>query len=793
MLHNLEGAALSHRQSEIAALVVAGKSNREIAEKLFLSPRTVETHIAAIFAKYGVRSRVEIVSAHAASLPERGRVPTEREPAERGNLPRRLTTFVGRDAEIGALLSLLNRHRLVTIVGSGGVGKTRTSLEVGRVLDESAPDGVWLVELGVLADGNYLLQTVAQTLGIVLPIDGDGPRSFVRQLRAKRAILIFDNCEHVVHAAGLLIASILRECENVTILATSRQPLGIDGEITYRFPALEIPSAVALFVDRARAVDNRFEISAADADAMREICRRLDGVPLTIELAAARTTMLTPQQLLARLDDVLRMLSGGSRDVLPRHQTLRAMIDWSYDLLDEDERRVFRRASIFAATFTLEAGLAVASEKGENDLDTFDLFASLIDKSLLTVEREADGIAYRFLESTRAYAFEKLIASGECDELARRHLEYLCERFSEAGRHFARTGGTHEIATVFASELDDVRAALDAALVRGDVRRGGQLLASIGQCWLPLGLDREGRTRIEAYLATIDGKEHYLRAHLLLPLANMLFSSGRKRLAWQYARRALECARASGDAATLLSALVGSAKAALGLNLLDEAELPLSEAEAARDVPLGTAVALRRFRAWILMSRGDFAASEAMLTQLMEQQLSRGDVAGELLTRVYLAYSTYMSGSIAEAIVMANKTLALIRPTGNVHLLGIMQMDLAAFLCAADDLHGAAHAAFEAIGKFISIETESSNVAMAIEILGLVCALRGDYTRAAMLAGFADAAVERNGFERDAASLRTHRRLTALIEESFSPRDLERLRNEGARFSPEAAASFAKP
>ena len=389
---------------------------------------------------------------------------------------------------------------------------------------------------------------------------------------------------------------------------------------------------------------------------------------------------------------------------------------------------------------------------------------------------------------------EKLETSGERDTLGARHLQYLCECFSHAQLRFEQTTRFDEVLSTFKAELDETRAALDSALARGDAVRGGELLADIGQHWLALGLDREGRTRIEAYLVALPDDQYFLLAHLSLALSNMLFSSGRKRLAWDYAARALRSARASHDDSTLLLALVTASKAALGLNLLDEAETSLAEAEAVRDLPLTSTVQLQRFRAWIAMSRGnDYAGARGILEKLVEQQHSRGDLSGEMLTRAYLAYNTYMSGRIHDAIAYTRETVARVLPTGNVHLLAILWMDLAAFLCAADDLRGATESALEAIGLFVSIEPESSNVAMAIEVLALVCALRSDDARAAILAGFADATVARNGFERDIASLRTHDRLTMLLEESFSQHDLERLRNEGALFSPEAAVAFAQP
>jgi class 3 adenylate cyclase len=285
------------------------------------------------------------------------------------NLPSQSTRFIGREVELAAITKLVETNRLVTLVGSGGVGKTRTSLQVAANLLDGSGDGVWFIELAPLSSGDLIPSTVAHAMNLALPADGDQLEHLVRALQKKRALLVFDICEHLIEPAARVISAILRGCREVTTLASSRQGLGIAGETTYRMPPLTTPrddpaaplsaadapryTAIVLFAERARASDNRFALTDENAPIVADICRRLDGIALAIELAAARVKILSPRQLRDKLDERFRVLTGGSRDALPRQQTLRALIDWSHDLLDARERILFRRLGIFVDGFTL--------------------------------------------------------------------------------------------------------------------------------------------------------------------------------------------------------------------------------------------------------------------------------------------------------------------------------------------------------------------------------------------------------------------------------------------------------
>ncbi len=774
---------LSARQTEIATLVAAGKSSREIGETLHLSPRTVETHISAIFVKLGINSRVELVAAMFASAED------DAEPLE--NLPRKLTSFVGREAEIDAVSALLRKKRIVTLVGIGGVGKTRLALQVAGGAVDHFRDGVWFVDLAPLGDAGYITTAVAQTLGFPLSADGDPLPSLLRQLKTKRALLIFDNCEHVVEPVANVIASIARECANVTILASSRQSLHVAGETTFALSPLTGAPAVELFLERARAVDDRFEMTPENARAIEEICRRLDGIPLAIELAAARIRILRPQQLLDRLSDRFRLLADGSRDAMPRHQTLRALIDWSHDLLREDERFLFRRTSVFVGGFTIEGATALAETGHGRSIDALDTLASLIDKSLVLAEPGADATRYRLLESARAYASEKLAEADEAPWATRQHLRYLRDEFTQLRRTFEETGGTVAINRAFSAYIVDVRQALDAALERGDIVVGAELLAAIGSLWVPLGLGREGRLRAETYLAALTDDEPLLVARLSIHLSLMLLRAGRKLRALDAAKSAVEAARKAAETTTLADALRVLATSGLSLTRLDVASDALREAEALEVRAPAIRLAISRARAWLTMFSDPDAASP-LYENLLEQYRLAGDPTGHLVTASNFAVNEAIRGFPDRAIAITHNVLSARRANADKWSLALSLSNFAGYLCAVDDLSGAEAAARESIELFSAIEPDSPNLAMAIEVLALIRALRGEFDFAAILEAFANATFERHGFRREFNTVMTYERLVAVLESGLTAERIAQLTHEGAALSPEGAIALVE-
>jgi predicted ATPase/transcriptional regulator with XRE-family HTH domain len=412
-------------------------------------------------------------------------------PAPRHNLPLSLASFVGRETELEAIRTALADARLVTLVGAGGSGKSRLAVEVGRGLTADYPDGVWLVELAPLADPELLPHVVAGALGLALAATGSPLATLVAALEPRQLLLLLDNCEHLIDASARLAEALLQRCPTVRILATSREGLGITGEVRWRVPPLAVPpddaarpivevteyAAARLFVERARAALPTFD-PGEQAAAIAHVCRRLDGMPLAIELAAALTPVLSAEQIATRLDRRLDLLAGGSRTALPRQQTLRAAIDWSYDLLLEPERRLLRRLAVFSGDWTLEAAETVCSGGAD---DVLELLGRLVAKSLVQVD-DGGHVHYRLLETIRQYALEKLEGSGEAASMHERHLDWFVALAERAEPHLI---GADQVVWLDAldAERDNLRAALAWCWSGGQAESGLRLIGALRWYW----------------------------------------------------------------------------------------------------------------------------------------------------------------------------------------------------------------------------------------------------------------------------------------------------------------------
>ena len=442
------------------------------------------------------------------------------------NLPLQLTSFVGREKEIIEVKRLLLGDRFVTLTGPGGTGKTRLALQVAAELLELFPDGVWLVEFASLSDPTLVAQTVAAALGVRESAGRPILNLLTDYLRSKELLLILDNCEHLLSASAQLVTALLQTCPNICILATSREALNIVGELSFRVPSLSIPDArrlpslpalsqyeaMQLFVERAEIVQPGFELTDTNARAVAQICHRLDGIPLAIELSVARVKMMPVEQVAARLDDRFRLLTGGSRTAMPRHQTLRALIDWSYDLLSEPERTLFRRLSVFAGGWTLEAAEAICTGDDLNPYDVLDLLSQLVNKSLIIPDAEADVQArYRQLETIRQYGRERLLEAGGGEKIRHQHLQYFLQLSEQAEPELR---GPDQVAWLdrLEKEMDNIRAALEWAL-DVDVESGLRMASALfwfwhirtgkteGIEWLERGLEMEAQERNGASLS----------------------------------------------------------------------------------------------------------------------------------------------------------------------------------------------------------------------------------------------------------------------------------------------------
>ncbi|HXY95127.1 MAG TPA: adenylate/guanylate cyclase domain-containing protein, partial [Acidimicrobiia bacterium] len=349
------------------------------------------------------------------------------------NLPVQTSSFVGRDDEVRAVAEALEGSRMVTLTGVGGVGKTRLGVQVAAEVLPAFPDGAWLCELAAASDDEAMAQVVAAALGALAGADADINERIVEYLRNKQALVVLDNCEHLLGAVARLADAILRRCPGVSLVATSREGLGVEGERVWPLRSLALPDpsrlgmeaeeseALRLFAERAAAASPDFELDATTITAVADICRRLDGIPLAIELAAARTVSMTPSQISTRLDERFRLLTGGRRTAVERHQTLRAAVDWSFSLLDQRTQTVFNGLGVFAGSFDDEAAEAVATGEGIEEWDVVDALGELVAKSMVVAERDRLRNRYQLLETMRAYARERLEESGEADAWRRRH------------------------------------------------------------------------------------------------------------------------------------------------------------------------------------------------------------------------------------------------------------------------------------------------------------------------------------------------------------------------------------
>ena len=414
------------------------------------------------------------------------------------NLPMPLTSFIGREKEIEEIVRLLGKHRLVTLTGTGGVGKTRLAIESGKKLISRFKDGVWWVELAAIADPALVPQTVAKVVDVREVPNRPLTEILVEHFRSKQILLVLDNCEHLINACAQLVDSLLSACKNLKILATSREALDILGETAWPAPSLSLPKlqeafsmralnkfeSVRLFTDRAILAQSKFELTNQNANPVVQICNRLSGMPLAIELAAARVKMMSVDEIAKRLDDCFDLLTAGSRTALPRHQTLRATIDWSHDLLSEPERILFRRLSVFAGGFTLEAAEAICSLGELERSDVLDLLGRLIDKSLVIVETasERDETRYRLLETIRQYALEKLTVIEEAREIRDRHSEFFVNWVEAVEPHiFGIDSGTWF--KRLDKELENVRAAMDWSTNNGNPVNTLRIAGAIGNFW----------------------------------------------------------------------------------------------------------------------------------------------------------------------------------------------------------------------------------------------------------------------------------------------------------------------
>jgi predicted ATPase/class 3 adenylate cyclase len=640
------------------------------------------------------------------------------------NLPLQITTFIGREGELQELAALVRRSRLVTVVGTGGLGKTRISLQVAAELSDEFSDGVWLVELAPFSDPRLVPQAIASVLRVKEEPGLSIMQALQRHCSDRKLLLVLDNCEHLIGACADIAAQLVRSSTHVRILATSRERLNVAGDMAYplaplvvvdprekpTLAALERSDSVRLFAERAASAQPAFRVNEENAGHVAEICYRLDGIPLALELAAARARSVPIATIAARLDDRFRLLTGGDRTTLPRQQTLRALIDWSHELLSESERLLFARLSVFAGGFTLDAAEAVTADARLDASQILDTLAQLVDKSLVVLD--GSTARYRMLETMREYAAERLDASGESMAMRERHLRHYVA-FAE--REVPKLWGPEQ-AQAFAqldAERENLLAAHAACATASDGTKLGLRLAGLKFYWIHRGVPGLGyRLAVEALARTPADEHSELRCRALFDAGQMACYMGRYREGQTLLEESLAIARDLGNSMRIASALQPLAMACLG--------------------------------------QGDAAAAQRHLQEALElvrAQGSKHDLAAALnaMAQVHRTRS-----DLDAAVPLYEQVVELARESGDRETVafGLLNLAMASIGRGTNDRVPAILK--EALT--IADENRSKPAAQSVfEVAAGWAAARGDWQRAARLFGVAEAHSEATGLRRDPA------------------------------------------
>jgi predicted ATPase/class 3 adenylate cyclase len=625
------------------------------------------------------------------------------------NLPRRMTSFVGRERELSETKRILGTTALMTLTGAGGVGKTRLAIELATEVLGEYRDGAWIVELGSMADPSVLGNVLSAALAVQERSTGSQVVAVAEHLRSRQLLLVLDDCEHVLAAVADAADTILRAAPGVRIVATSREPLGITGEALYPVPSLSAPAAgretvgdvlaqfdaCRLFVERCVVAQPSFQVTEANIGTIARICRRLDGIPLALELAAARVRALPVEQIAARLDDRFQLLTGGNRNALPRHQTLRAAMDWSYDLLTEPERAVLRRLSVFSGGCTLEAAEAVCAGDPVESAAVLDLLTRLVDRSLVVAEMTGEESRFGLLETVREYALERLLGEDEPDRTRRRHRDWYLDLVEQARPAFFQGPEPGHWLERLDREHDNLRAALGWSEGADDEGATGLRLATdLWRFWEIRGYLQEGRDWLERFLRSSGGQVSIRRADALTGAGILALMQGDHPAALRFHEESLALQRELGDEGAVSYALNNLANAAI--------------------------------------QQGHYAKARELYQETLEISERRGDRHGTGFTLSHLADAVALEGDYEEARGLFERSIAVFREhddrwgeaiaLGNFAQAAARQGDYA----TARVLNEEAVELSQAIG-------DARGVARAIGNLGDVAVAEGDFAAARSL------------------------------------------------------------
>lgn len=652
------------------------------------------------------------------------------------NLPTHLTSFIGRERELAEANKRLQNARLLTLIGPGGTGKTRLSLQIAFDHSASFKDGVWLVELAPVSDPNMIYNTIASVFDLREVQGVPFTTILMDYLRAKNILLILDNCEHIVEASAQVVDQIVQNCSNIKILASSREALGIDGETVYRVPSLKKDEATRLFVDRATKAEPRFQLTEENASIVTQICSRLDGIPLAIELAAARVKMFTPKQIAERLDDRFKLLTGGSRTALPRQQTLRALIDWSYQSLNEIEQRALRHLAVFSGGWSFEAAESVIG--GDEAMDGL---LGLVNKSLVNVEEQEGVSRYRFLETIRQYAMEKLLESGEAVDIRDRFLDHVL-KMVETSSLGLFSSEIEEYLDMFEADHDNIRSALKWA-VENQPDKALKLIHHVGSYWSVRDHNTEAIQWCTAALnktENMDGLDmERARAYIVLGWSSV--TTGNHRLGRVAAEQAMVLGQKTNDASTVARAYGTLALACVFLGEYSRAYQAAEEGDA-----YSRKHGLKNELAFILASRSQMAFLTNKDTLKAKQYLDEAaKLSQEQGFRWAYSFSTFglariagLLGDIETARAQFTKSEEIAYQMGNKRIIYSSQSELAHILRE----HGVLDEAFQTylglLPKWKELGHRSA-VAHELECIAFILRRKEKPAHAATLLGAAEA------------------------------------------------------
>lgn len=604
------------------------------------------------------------------------------EPSEvrRHNLPQHLTSFIGRNREIAEIERLLDSTRLLTLVGPGGAGKTRLSLQVAADLLDQFAGGACFVEFAALTDPGLVPQTVATALAVKAAAGAAPFQALIEHLEGKRLLLLFDNCEHLLEACATLADAIVRQCPDVVLLSTSRERLGLAGEQSYRVPSLSLPDratvhtlqtvltceSVQLFVERALLVRPDFQITDPGAPALASLCGQLDGMPLAIELAAARVGSLTVEEIDSRLGQRFSLLTGGPRTAARRHQTLRALIDWSHDLLADPERLLLQRLSVFAGGWTLDAAEQVCAEGRLQTSEVLDLLASLSDKSLVVGEAVSGHFRYRLLETVRHYARDRLHCESRPALWQRRHLAYFLTVAEEAERAFT---GTDQQAWFDRLETEhrNLGSALDWAAVSGeDAASGLRLAGSLFRFWSVRGYLAEGRSWLARLLAAAADAPGPVRAKALSAAGTLALEQGDYAASTSLHQQSLAISQDLGDTAGVTRALNN-----LGVVAYECGDYPTAQTLNSQTLALrreggdqwGVSASLNNLGV-VAHAQCDYAAARSLYAESLAIRRALGDRSGIATSLVNLGFAASDQGDYPSAQALFAESLLAFQELG---------------------------------------------------------------------------------------------------------------------------------